>query len=723
MLRIGPPGSKGPSYIHDDPIPPELWGGPALLPEPQKTDISPLRNILTSLISLFWKVPRLDQNHNIVAAINPYSAGPQLPPYPRSTASRSHCCWRCQDTNLPPVDPAKLVCNVCWDLNLKCWSITITLLNVLDAARRGCGTCDMIRRAILACATEGEIQRVVGIASRHEDGTPLGIEWISLKLRAQERESGEVGSPCPWEDIPFRQLLPENTASAGTLANIQSWISHCSENHPQCKRTTQALPTRLIDVGQDGHTPRLVISKAGKTGLYICLSHCWGDNQPLKTTTKTLKAHQKGIPWRHLPKTFQDAITITRQLGIRFLWLDSLCIIQDAPLDWQVESSNMCNIYRNAYLTLAASKATSARDGLFSQLRIPDKKLSGISSRGEPFTIYARRGGVHHPHGSEYHDNIEPRSTYFPLLARAWVYQERLLSARVVHFGNQELSWECREMIACECSGIRPDDYESNPANKYYTKMHLEMPKLLHTKLVLCPEPDVPRVQIYWREIVTVYSQLKLTHTSDRLPAISGVAQEMQLYLDDAYLAGAWRKSLIPCLLWKVVNGETRSAPPPRGVPSWSWASVDCPVTFVPGAHESGVRARVLYARCEPSGADPMGDVSSGRIQIAGRMLRAKFRGGGTLYHILEIEGQDGVSEQFVEVDHEGVGVLKEEVFVLRLMIQAAIVLRAVEGERGVYRRVGVLVADLRNEFGIRGAVYGNVVEESPLEESVVEII
>jgi hypothetical protein len=104
-------------------------------------------------------------------------------------------------------------------------------------------------------------------------------------------------------------------------------------------------------------------------------------------------------------------------------------------------------------------------------------------------------------------------------------------------------------------------------------------------------------------------------------------------------------------------------------------------------------------------------------------MLRAKFRGGGTLYHILEIEGQDGVSERFVEVDHEGVGALKEEVFVLRLTIQAAIVLRAVEGERGVYRRVGVLVADLRNEFGIRGAVYGNVVEESPLEESVVEII
>jgi hypothetical protein len=197
MLRIRPRGSKGQSYIHDDPIAPELWGGPALLPEPQKLDTSPLRNILTRPISLFWKVLHLDQNHNNVAAINPYSAAPQLLPYPPSTASRPHCCWRCQDMNFPAVDPAKLVCNVCWDLDLERWSITITLLNVLDAARRGCGTCDMIRRAILACATEGEIQRVVGIASQHEGGTSLGIEWISLKLRAQERESGEVGGLVP----------------------------------------------------------------------------------------------------------------------------------------------------------------------------------------------------------------------------------------------------------------------------------------------------------------------------------------------------------------------------------------------------------------------------------------------------------------------------------------------------------------------------------------------
>jgi hypothetical protein len=93
---------------------------------------------------------------------------------------------------------------------------------------------------------------------------------------------------------------------------------------------------RVIDVGLDGSAPKLVVTLDGQTGSYICLSHCWGSSQLLTTTTMTLNERWYEIEWRKLPKTFQNAITVSRQLGIRFLWIDSLCILQDDTDDWQM---------------------------------------------------------------------------------------------------------------------------------------------------------------------------------------------------------------------------------------------------------------------------------------------------------------------------------------------------------------------------------------------------
>jgi hypothetical protein len=106
----------------------------------------------------------------------------------------------------------------------------------------------------------------------------------------------------------------------------------------------------------------------------------------------------------------------------------------------------MATIYQNAILILATSKPGDAVGGLFSQPTYTDQQLVGYDNRGAEYCVYARREGIHHMTSSMSPDNCNPRWTYFPLLTRAWAYQEQLLSPRVVHFGSQELTWECREI-------------------------------------------------------------------------------------------------------------------------------------------------------------------------------------------------------------------------------------------------------------------------------------
>ncbi|KAF1830656.1 HET-domain-containing protein, partial [Decorospora gaudefroyi] len=231
---------------------------------------------------------------------------------------------------------------------------------------------------------------------------------------------------------------------------------------------------------------------------YGCLSHRWGSRQPLQTRKETLSRFKAGIPWESIPKTFQDAITFTRKLGLSYIWIDSLCIIQDDKQDWQQQSGAMAAIYSNSYVTLAAAVADDSKAGF----------------GGVDMPIFVRRP---YQHGG------------FPLLRRAWVHQERLLSHRIIYFAYEELIWECDETFECEKR---------------------------------------------WRRVVSEYSTLDLTHPRDALPALSGIVQVYKEALDDEYLAGFWKKSLLFDLLWyrdcpkDTVLSRCRA-------PSWSWVSTE----------------------------------------------------------------------------------------------------------------------------------------------------
>ncbi|KAF2807000.1 HET-domain-containing protein, partial [Mytilinidion resinicola] len=206
--------------------------------------------------------------------------------------------------------------------------------------------------------------------------------------------------------------------SAKSLNRMRGWIHECDRGHSHCKKPDSTfMPTRLLDVGIPScKQVRLVLSTdpGSARDNYVALSHCWGPSKPLITTSANISQFQAEIPSTTLPQTFDDAIKITRLLGIRYLWIDSLCIIQDVPDDWLRESATMFSVYSNADITISASRASSSVDGFLSL----DTEFASLKMR------------LTHP--------ARKRSS-----SLAWVIQERYLSRRILLFGSAQTFWEC----------------------------------------------------------------------------------------------------------------------------------------------------------------------------------------------------------------------------------------------------------------------------------------
>jgi hypothetical protein len=248
-----------------------------------------------------------------------------------------------------------------------------------------------------------------------------------------------------------------------------------------------------------------------------------------------------------------------------------MCIIQDDEDDWRNEASRMANIYENAVLTLGATASSSDTEGIFSaSASIHDPlELYGKSSKGKEFVVYARQ-------------QLDHRLFEQPLFKRRWIFQERYLSTRFLHFTANELIWECKEDMDCECNQTKLRDSDSpdlapaenshlyyNAFKSYYLEAFTAIPY---------------RVQIIWRDVIDSYSELELSHARDKLPALSGIANKFkQLRPNDSYFAGLWQSSFVEDLLWRSVSrGYSVSHLLPRPqkwrAPTWSWASVDAKV-------------------------------------------------------------------------------------------------------------------------------------------------
>lgn len=222
---------------------------------------------------------------------------------------------------------------------------------------------------------------------------------------------------------------------------LRQWLRDCDEHHEDCVPRGSSgllLPTRLIDVG-DKCSPvvKLYETQQPDNMKYLALSHPWGDPPHFCTYPENIEKHKHGIPLRNVPKTFRDAIIVTRMLGFQYLWIDSLCIIQGPQGDFDSERKWMEDVFSRAYCVLAASSAKGQVDGFLN----PVQQRNSVAIRQpEKDPVYV----------CEFIDNFDEDVIKSRLNQRGWVLQERVLARRTIYFSSKQTYWECGGGIRCE---------------------------------------------------------------------------------------------------------------------------------------------------------------------------------------------------------------------------------------------------------------------------------
>jgi hypothetical protein len=312
---------------------------------------------------------------------------------------------------------------------------------------------------------------------------------------------------------------------------ITDWMNTCKEKHSRCPSGSSILPRRILDVRslETAGTIHLV-ETTGIVGEYVALSHCWGKNRPMiTTTTGNLSKRKTGIAFSDLSKTFQDAVRLTYAIKVPYIWIDSLCIIQDSNDDWEEQSSQMAYIYANSTLNIAATAARDGNDGLFRSRWTPVHEIRcSIQSYEIPGSLEAF-GSTHYIRYSlvRTHQDLalqltNSRSSLIetaPLLSRGWVLQERLLSPRTVNFHSGEMAWDCNSQFTCECGCFGFDPI--------LPRTHMGDHQWLSKGSVADAE-DIHTLIYRWHQLVEQYVRLSLTKDTDILPAFSGTARHFQ---------------------------------------------------------------------------------------------------------------------------------------------------------------------------------------------------
>ena len=330
--------------------------------------------------------------------------------------------------------------------------------------------------------------------------------------------------------LPVRHIAAVTwfTNSLETFDLVQIWVNHCLRNHLVCSSYAELSfdpPTRVIDVGPlDGsQIPRIHISSdADKNMRCLTPSHCWGDANVAKLMQSNYKEFLSGFSGQQLPSTCQDAIYVARRLNQRYLWIDSLCIIQDNDQDWQKEARMMSRIYQSSICTIAASAADNSFAGCF----VPRNPLAY-----QPCVLPGDLGLRTSPR--PYYRDFDP-----PLHFRAWVLQERLLCARTLRFGSAGIEWECQQ---CEASDQFPcgvPRYELDCSDSNLMAVFTDLQRPLPSSLI--SEEDTRRFLTGWQEIVQIYSELNINLSSDEFIAFAGVVERIQRSTRFWYYFGLW---------------------------------------------------------------------------------------------------------------------------------------------------------------------------------------
>jgi hypothetical protein len=345
---------------------------------------------------------------------------------------------------------------------------------------------------------------------------------------------------------------------------IKQWIRTCQLDHHICKPRMQGYtPNRVLDVKND--VLRLVTEDTNGHE-YAALSYCWGSIPTGKNGFLTVKTNigprMLGFSLRELPNTLQDAIRTARALGIDFIWIDAICIIQDDPKDWAKEAPLMAEIYGNAVVTIAATTSESSFDGFLqrnSSHRWSSKFLIKELQSYRSEILSEGTGVVYMRYPPE--TSIRKHLQYCHWSTRGWTLQEMLLSTRILYF--------TQDIIYCECAASQKLEA---PGHK--TPRHNLLSMLISESAVISVAEKLFKRDTYlscWYGAVQSYTSRHLTAPSDKLPAMDGLAASLKEMIDDTYTYGLWRTDLHRGLLWYSDFDATND----YRAPSWSWASRD----------------------------------------------------------------------------------------------------------------------------------------------------
>ncbi|PBK87531.1 HET-domain-containing protein [Armillaria gallica] len=396
-------------------------------------------------------------------------------------------------------------------------------------------------------------------------------------------------------------LLDVDSPTAYSL--IKKRIDDCLL-HECCPKPIYApLPTRVIDC-KDPSRPRLFISD-GIEDHYVALSYVWGaalEDLPHCTTTQNLQSYIVEIPLNDIPLTIMDAITVTRTLGLQYLWVDSLCILQDSKEDKATEISKILNTFRNAYMTIIAACADQVSDR-FLHARTEQEdiiSLPFICPDGDIGTMKVQTKDI---------DEMEPTEE------RAWCLEEWVLSPRKLIYATHTLQYECQTIhvnVNGTCAFIMPFVIaEGIPRIPLVTS-------IAHHDTNDGDQPADYELGGAWTRILELYSVGFTTKQRDRLIALSGIAKQFQSFWPcGRYMAGIWDHHLLNDLLWCYEDAVPKSRPDHYRAPSWSWASIDGPIQMFAWPKD----ARFLYSVIQwdvtvKRQDNPYGEVEEGYLTL-----------------------------------------------------------------------------------------------------------
>ena len=409
--------------------------------------------------------------------------------------------------------------------------------------------------------------------------------------------------------FPFMREFDQDAGSQASIDVMKQWIDHCQKTHDHAPTGHYRGPSRLIKLSKSEEHKAQICSPRVPV-KFAALSYRWGADANSATLKANVKERYKKLVTSDFPQTLQDAIRVTRGLGLEYLWIDRICIVQDDDDDWAREASIMADIYETAYVVVSATATEDCRDGFLRKSSKPPLVLKYTQPGQGILEVRARQIEGHNC-------DWKAPNIHYALDSRGWCFQERYLARRTIHFLPTEIVFQCELERQCECGAAGKEDFDYSEDDG------------LGTFLDLRDEPNLDPKKFHfgadWMLVASEYSKMNLTYGGDSLPALSGLAASLAHLKAGEFIAGLWQKDIVFQLAWHIEPGlDYRRWTFPENVdvlgPTFSWSSHVLPVVKGREDHKRDICTLKSFD-VDLATSNPYGKVRHASIRLNGPVV------------------------------------------------------------------------------------------------------